>query len=439
MRRAAGRIVDKLRLHGYAAYFAGGWVRDLLLHRKPKDIDIATSALPEEVLRLFPKSRAIGVQFGVVQVQLYGREYEVATFRRDMDYADGRHPSGVTFSSPEEDAARRDFTINGMFYDPAADCVLDYVHGQEDLRSRIIRTIGDPQKRFSEDKLRMLRAIRFSCCLNFDIESGTFAAIRDNAPAILQVSWERIRDELAGILTSPRPETGLDLLHAGGLLPHLLPEIASPSGIREFSASEQDGLAPIRKTLAALRKPSMILAMAALLHYVDPAPPDSENGQNSDAAASDAAASASGTICARICRRLKMSNEETDRITDLVASHRSFLQAMEAAPSVWMRLLRKQHVEDHLELLRAHLLGRHRPMDIYWKWQQRLGEIRQAPEIHPLLRGDDLLELGILPGPVFGKILREIEDLQYEGVLKSRRDAVRHVKAHYPADNNSKT
>src|SRR5512139_2260073 len=185
MRKAAQRIVEKLRLHGHEAFFAGGWVRDLLLRRKPQDIDIVTDALPEQVQKLFPRSKLIGAQFGVVQVHWYGHNYEVATFRKDNDYLDGRHPSSVDFSGPEQDALRRDFTINGLFYDPVANRLIDFVHGRNDLQNRLIRTIGDPGARFAEDKLRMLRAIRLASCLDFEIVPETWDAIRNHAPEIL--------------------------------------------------------------------------------------------------------------------------------------------------------------------------------------------------------------------------------------------------------------
>ena len=212
MRKAARRIVEKLRLQGYDAVFAGGCVRDFLLHRKPKDIDIATSARPDEILRLFPNSRALGAQFGVIQVLMYGHGYEVATFRSDCEYLDGRHPSSIVFSGLEQDALRRDFTINGLFYDPIGDRFIDYVEGRSDIREKRIRTIGDPSERFAEDKLRMLRAIRFSCNLGFSIVAETWDAVRRFSPDILQVSWERIRDELIELFTGPAPDSGLDLL-----------------------------------------------------------------------------------------------------------------------------------------------------------------------------------------------------------------------------------
>jgi len=275
MQKAARRIVERLRVHEHEAFFAGGWVRDFLLRRKPKDIDIATSAPPEEVVRLFPNSTAIGAQFGVIQVHMYGRAYEVATFRSDNAYLNGRHPSSVTFSGPEQDAHRRDFTINGLFYDPAAERLIDYVHGRKDIKNRLIRTIGNPAMRFAEDKLRMLRAIRLACSLDFKIAPGTWEAIQKLAPEILQVSAERIRDELLKLLIGPTPDIGLDLLHESGLLTHVLPEVEAMRGIPQFpeSASKGDVFANTKTALAMIRKPSTVLALGTLLHNIGMPPP----------------------------------------------------------------------------------------------------------------------------------------------------------------------
>jgi poly(A) polymerase len=415
MRRAAGRIVHKLRLHGYEAYFAGGWVRDFLLHRKPKDIDIATSARPDDVRRLFPESRAIGAHFGVIQVLMYGKAYEVATFRQDHDYADGRHPTMVAFSNPQEDAARRDFTINGLFYDPVKNEVIDFVQGEDDLRHRIIRTIGEPGKRFAEDKLRLLRAIRFSCSLNFKIESATWNAIINFAENILQVSWERIRDEFMQILTGPDPGAGLDLLHKSGLLRLIVPEVAALS---PTPVAESDLFRRIRTSLSLLRKPSAVLAMGALLHFPEM---HADSGNFSQAAVSE-----------RVCRRLKLSKEETRQIVDLASSHAIFMEPSEMARSVWMRLLQKPNIDDHLELLRVRLLSSGKNPILHTHWQQKLKEFRRLPEIQPLINGEDIIQLGHLPGPLYKEILRIVEDLQLEGRLKTRADALQYIREHYP-------
>ncbi len=271
MEIAARRIVEKLRRNGHAAFFAGGWVRDRLLGRPSNDIDIATSALPREVLRLFPNSIAIGAAFGVVQVRAYGRAYDVATFRTEGPYLDGRHPSSVTFTGPEQDALRRDFTVNGLFYDPVAARVIDYVHGRADLRRRVLRAIGDPADRFGEDRLRMLRAVRLACALGFRIEPATWRAVRRRAADIKTVSAERVRDELTKLLTAPGRARGLDLLRDSGLLAHILPEVEDLAGARRQPGVE-DLFGETRAALGLLRNPSAELAMATLLHKVRKTP-----------------------------------------------------------------------------------------------------------------------------------------------------------------------
>jgi poly(A) polymerase len=424
MRKAARRIVDKLRLHGYEAFFAGGWVRDFLLRRKPKDIDIATSALPDEVLRLFPNSRSIGAQFGVVQVLMYGHVYEVATFRSDHAYLDGRHPSSVAFSGPEQDACRRDFTINGMFYDPAGNRLIDYVLGKADIQNRLVRTIGDPHERFAEDKLRMLRALRFSCDLGFTIVPETWNAIQKLAPEILGISRERIRDELIKIFTGPAPDAGLNLLYASGLMQHVLPEITAMRGVPPEALPDRDVFAHTRNALAQLHKPSAILALGTLLH--DAGKPLTYSADKHRCF--DGHAQAGARISEEICRRLKMSNEEICQITDLVSTHSDFLQINEMRESARQRLLRKPNIADHLELFRVNCLSSGRSLEAYSSCLRKLKECRPAP----LIKGDDLLAMGYAPGPIFGEILGTVEDLQLEGVLKTREEAVFHIKISFP-------
>jgi poly(A) polymerase len=432
MRKAARRIVEKLRLNGHEALFAGGWVRDYFLHRKPKDIDIATSARPDEVLRLFPHSKSIGAQFGVIQVILYGRAYEVATFRSDHAYLDGRHPSSVAFSGPEQDALRRDFTINGLFYDPIANCLIDYVLGKMDIQNRVIRTIGDPYARFSEDKLRMLRALRFACDLRFTIVPETWDAIQKHASDILQISWERIRDELIKLFTGPAPQEGLQLLYRSGLLQHILPEIAALRGIPQSpeDLSEIDVFAHTQNALAGLHKPSAILAMGTLLHEVGkPSMYSANSGQWAWHAQEG------GKISEAIARRLKMSNEETAQIVDLVSTHPDFLRINEKRESAQRRLLSKPNIADHLELLRVHCLSGSGSLEIYSRCLEKREEYRQT--LGPLIKGEDLIEMGYSPGPIYGKILRTVEDLQFEGLLKTREEALQYIKVSFPMANQT--
>jgi poly(A) polymerase len=427
MRKAARRIVEKLRLNGYEALFAGGWVRDYLLHRRPKDIDIATSALPNEVLRLFPHSRSIGAQFGVIQVLLYGHAYEVATFRSDNAYLDGRHPSSIAFSGPEQDALRRDFTINGLFYDPIANGLIDYVRGKIDIQNKFIRTIGDPDARFSEDKLRMLRAIRLACDLRFTIVRETWEAIQKHAADILQISWERIRDELIKLFTGPAPDEGLNLLYKSGLLQHILPEITAMRGIPQSPAAlnDMDVFAHTQNALAGLHKPSAVLAMATLLHEVGKT---SANSANSSQWAGHA--QEGGRISETIARRLRMSNEETAQIADLVSTHPDFQHINEMRKSAQRRLLRRPNIADHLELLRVHCIGSPGSLEIYASCLEKRKDYQQ--NLDPLIKGEDLIEMGYLPGPIYGEILRTVEDLQVEGLLKTREEALQHIKASFP-------
>jgi poly(A) polymerase len=430
MKLAARRIVEKLRLHGHEAFFAGGWVRDFLLRRKPKDIDIATSARPDEVLRLFPHSLAIGAKFGVIQVQMYGHPYEVATFRSDQAYLDGRHPSSVEFSSPEQDALRRDFTVNGLFYDPIADRLIDYVHGRNDIQNRLIRTIGDAPARFAEDKLRMLRAIRLSCGLGFTITADTWLALQKFAPDILQISWERIRDELVQIFAGPAPGAGLDLLHSSGLLIHILPEIEAMRGLPQTAdaASAIDVFTHTRTALTMLRKPSPILAFATLLHDVGKPPAYSEDPAKS----SELHATLGAKISRDVCRRLRMSNDEVDRIVDLVASHRDFSRIVGMRESALKRLLCRPNIADHLELFRADCLSGNKKLDVYLACMNKVKEYQQTPAAVPLINGNDLIDMGYAPGPIFNKILQTIVDLQVDGVLRTREEALAHIRTAFP-------
>jgi tRNA nucleotidyltransferase/poly(A) polymerase len=434
MKKAAERIVKKLRLRGHEAFFAGGWVRDFLLRRKPKDIDIATSALPNEVLHIFPKSRDIGAHFGVIQVQMFGHEFEVTTFRNDHTYLDGRHPSSVTFCGPEQDALRRDFSINGLFYDPISNRLIDYVHGKIDIQNKLIRTIGDPHLRLSEDKLRMLRAIRFSCNLGFTILPDTWEAIQSLAFSILQVSWERIRDELIGIFTGPAPGTGLDMLYRSGLLGHILPEVASLHGIQQSTNAHADIFIHTRDALSLLHKPSAVLAIGTLLHDVGKSIIPSTDASEIP----DTHAQAGAKISEAICRRLRISGQETDQIVDLVLRHSDFEELQDMRKGSWMRLLHSPNFDDHLKLLRANLLSNHRNLTIHANWMRKLAEFGRIPHL-PIIHGEDLIKMGYTPGPIFKEILQTIEDFQYEGTIRTREDAIQHIRSMYPlADNPDK-
>jgi len=419
-----------LRLHGHEAFFAGGWVRDFLLRRKPKDIDIATSALPDAVLRLFPRSTAIGAQFGVVQVRMYGRAFEVATFRSDDAYLDGRHPSSVTYSGPEQDALRRDFTVNGLFYDPIAGRLIDFVHGKSDIKSKLLRTIGNPGARFAEDKLRILRAVRLACELGFTIVPETWKAMLELAPEILQVSWERIRDESLKLLAGPAPDRGLELLQHSGLLVHILPEIAALRGVQQSPEDPACGdvFDHTRKTVATLRRPSRVLALAALLH--DSGKPSTYSADRRECFKNH---SVTGSrIAAEACRRLRMSSQETDEVADLVLSHADFLQLREGRESNLIRFLRKPNFADHLELFRANSLSNRQDLEVYRFFRQKLQQYSQKPPAVPFITGEDLIRMGYPQGPLYKEILRSVEDLQLEGRINTREEALEYVKVSYP-------
>jgi poly(A) polymerase len=424
MIRAARRIVEKLKQHGHKAYFAGGWIRDSILNEKSKDIDIATSAKPFEVRSIFPNSLDIGAQFGVVQVRMYGRTYEVTTFRSDNAYYDGRHPVDVSFSTPKQDALRRDFTINGLFFDPETNRVIDYVNGEADIKNCRIRTIGNPYKRFHEDRLRMLRAIRFACRLKFKITAKTWKAITELAPLISDVSWERIRDELSEILTGPAPGAGLKMLHSSGLLSHILPEVEELHGRLFQPGYSDDLLTHTIKTLDMLYEPSIPLAFGALLHEIGTSPFDKDI--NADLLEERSKA------VKKVCRRLRMSRKETERISSLVESQAFLAQAEKIRESDLKRFMRKQYFDEYLKLYRVHAVSLGIPIDTYHYWRRKHKEFVHELTQKPLVNGKDLISLGYQPGPIFQKILRSIEDLQLEGTLKTHKEALRYIRQYFP-------
>ncbi len=431
MERAARRIVEKLRHHGHEAFFAGGSVRDLILRRKPQDIDIATSALPEQLIRLFSHTSLIGARYGVVQVRLYGHAYEVTTFRSEGPYLDGRRPSSVIFSSPEQDARRRDFTINGLFYDPIAERVIDYVHGRADIRSRIVRTIGNPEDRFAEDKLRMLRAVRFACSLDFSIEPASWEAIRQHAGEIKLVSWERIRDEILKLLTGPAPSRGLDLLLESGLLRCVMPEVEAMRGVPQPPEYHPEGdvYTHTKLALGLLHRPSPVLALATLLHDVGKPPTYSLE----ERIRFDGHVELGARMAADICRRLKLSNDQTEQVVDLVLHHLRFMHVKEMRVSTLKRFLSKKNFRDHLELHRVDCLSSHRDLEGYRFCLEKLRQLeREPPPREPLIRGDDLIALGYQPGPVFKPILRAVEDMRLEGTIKTRDEALDQIRKLFP-------
>lgn len=431
-REAATEIVRRLRSEGYQAYLVGGCVRDLVMGREPKDYDVATDDTPDKVLKLYPESLTVGAQFGVVVVQREQANVEVATFRSDGRYSDGRHPSEVRFAkTPEEDVRRRDFTINGLLYDPLEDKVLDYVGGQADIRGRRIRTIGDPVERFSEDRLRMLRAVRFAARFGFTLDPAALEAIRRLAPEIREVSAERVRDEILKILTEGRARRGFELLDETALLKEVLPEVKAMQGVAqppEFHP-EGDVWTHTLLMLEGLRAPRPTLALGVLLHDVGKPPTFSVR----ERIRFDNHVEVGAAMAEAICGRLRLSSRETERVVELVRHHLRFKDFPRMRRSTQLRFLRMEGFREHLELHRLDCLASHGELGNY-ELARRMLEETPAEEIKPkpLVRGDDLIAQGYTPGPLFKKILQAVEDAQLEGRIHSRDDALRMVAEQFP-------
>src|SRR5579864_3502311 len=431
-------IVKTLRQNGFHAYLVGGCVRDLLLGREPKDYDVATSATPEKVMKIFPETYAVGVQFGVVLVPMKGRDesraVEVATFRSDIGYSDGRHPDEVRFSQDaREDVLRRDFTINGMLLDPASDEVLDYVGGRKDLEAGIIRTIGQPQQRFAEDKLRMLRAIRFAARFAYQIDPATFAAMQQMAQEIAIVSRERVRDEITRMLTEGHGRRAFLLLDESGLLQHVLPEIAAMKGVQQPPEFHPEGDVFVHTLLLLENLPHPCpptLAWGALLHDVGK-PPTFRVGP--DRIRFDDHVEVGVRMAEEICRRLRFSNEDTEQILALVDNHMRFGHVSRMKESTLKKFMRRNAFDEHLALHRADCLASHRNLETYEFLREKQQEIppeKMRPS--PLVTGDDLIAEGHSPGPKFREILNAVEDAQLEGRLPSRDAALEFVRREFP-------
>jgi putative nucleotidyltransferase with HDIG domain len=438
-RQVAAEIVGRLRTAGYAAYFVGGCVRDLLLHREPEDFDVATSATPDHVLALFEKTFIVGAHFGVVLVCTQapdGEEVitEVATFRSDGVYTDGRHPDAVRFSSsPDEDVKRRDFTINGMMMDPANDTVLDMVGGMRDLNTGVVRAIGDPGARFAEDKLRMLRGVRFAARFAFDLESTTARAIQHLAPAVGQVSQERIRDELTRMLTEGRAKRAFELLDETGLLFQVLPEVVKMKGVAQPPQYHPEGDVWVHTLLLLEGLPRgcpMTLAWAALLHDVGK---PATFRVAPERIRFDGHVEVGVRIAEEICRRLRFANHETEQILSLIGNHMRFADAPRMKESTLKRFFRLPHFDQHLVLHRLDCQASHGSLELYEFARQRFEKLPQD-QVRPklLLNGKDLIEAGYRPGPVFTQMLALAEDAQLEGVVHTRAQALALIKEHWP-------
>jgi putative nucleotidyltransferase with HDIG domain len=438
-RHAAAEIVARLRAAGHQAYFVGGCVRDLLLGREPEDFDVATSATPDQVLPMFEKTFAVGAHFGVILVSSPGpggQEVvtEVATFRSDGAYTDGRHPDAVRFStSPQEDVKRRDFTINGMMLDPVNDTVLDLVGGMQDLSAGLIRAIGDPGDRFAEDKLRMLRGVRFAARFAFELERATAIAMERLAPAVNQVSHERVRDELTRMLTEGHARRAFELLDATGLLIQVLPEVVKTKGVAQPPQYHPEGDVWVHTLLLLEGLPAgcpVTLAWAALLHDVGKpatfriAP---------DRIRFDGHVEVGVRIAAEICRRLRFANHETEQILSLIANHMRFADAPKMKESTLKRFFRLAEFGQHLALHRLDCLASHGSLELYDFVRQRFETLPQE-QVRPqlLVSGKDLIEAGYRPGPQFAQMLATAEDAQLEGAVHTREQALDLIRERWP-------
>ncbi len=468
LRDFAISIVRRLRDQGYNAYLVGGCVRDLLLGREPADYDVATDATPEKVMRIFPETYAVGAQFGVVlvpvppelQIPRFARDdknegtvtppdvavgnhagvVEVATFRSDIGYSDGRHPDEVRFSKdPREDVQRRDFTINGLLLDPITNQVLDYVGGEKDLAAGILRAIGEPERRFAEDKLRMLRGARFAARFGYEIEPATFSAIQRLAPGIHQVSRERVRDELTKMLTEGHAREAFLLLDRTGLLHEVLPEIEAMKGVQQPPQFHPEGDVFVHTLLLLDNLPQpcpATLAWGALLHDVGK-PPTFRVGP--DRIRFDDHVDVGMKMAEEICQRLRFAGEDTQQVLGLVKNHMRFAQALRMSESTFKKFLRLPRFAEHMELHRMDCLASHGDLTSYDFVREKMSRI--PPEVlrpQPLITGEDLIKVGYTPGPRFKSILTAVEDAQLEGSLKNKAEALKFVAREHPMEEPGK-
>ena len=444
----ATNIVRTLRERRHLAYLAGGCVRDQVLGREPADYDVATDATPPQVMEIFPQTFAVGAQFGVVLVPLPKHEsgasavgpdeeipvVEVATFRSDIGYSDGRHPDEVRFTKdPQEDVRRRDFTINGLLLDPITNEVLDFVGGRADLKAGIIRTIGDPEHRFAEDKLRMLRAVRFAARFAYRIDPATLSAMQRLAPQIDQVSRERVREELTKMLTEGHARRAFELLDESGLLNEVLPEISKMKGVEQPPLFHPEGDVFVH-TLLLLEKLaagcSKTLAWGALLHDVGKPP----TFRLADRIRFDGHVDVGVKMAAEICRRMRFSNDDTDQILALVDNHMRFGDVHKMKESTLKKFWRLPMFDEHLELHRMDCLSSNGLVESYEYAREKLRATPpEAIRPQPLITGRDLIEAGYVPGERFKTILEAVEDAQLEGKLASRETAMDFVRREFPA------
>jgi tRNA nucleotidyltransferase/poly(A) polymerase len=453
IRETAAKIVEQLQHAGFEAFWVGGSVRDFLLGREPGDYDIATNAVPDEIERLFHKTISVGRKFGVMVVVEQGEQFQVATFRAESDYQDGRHPSQVSFGDPQADAVRRDFTINGLFYDPVRKTLRDWVGGEADLKARLIRTIGRPEERFAEDHLRLLRAVRFAAQLGFEIEPQTFAALKTLAPKIKTISAERVRDELVKLFKPGMPLTpslspsdgekvanrpgegpcgtiasrGLQLLHDSGLLAEVLPEIAACLDCEQSPDFHPEGNVFNHLCLMLAQLPDEadpLLPWVVLLHDVAK-PVTAERDVRTGSIHFYGHEKIGADMAVNILTRLRFPKQQIEDVATAVRHHMQFKDARQMRKATLRRMLLRPTFPLELALHRLDCLGSHAQLDVYEFLRNEIAELDRKPQIiPPLVTGDDLLALGIKPGPAMGELLTEVRDRQLGEELKSRDEAL---------------
>lgn len=425
-RTAARDVVERLQKAGFSAFWVGGCVRDFLLGREPQDFDIATDARPDQVEGAFKRTIAVGKKFGVVVVIEDGHPFQVATFRSEGDYQDGRRPGKVDFSDAKADALRRDFTVNALFYDPIAKTTHDWVGGEKDLLARMIRTIGRPEERFGEDHLRLLRAIRFAAQLDFEIEPCTFDAIKRLAPKIEIISAERIRDELMKLFRPPHAARGLDLLRDSGLMPYVLPELCATIQCEQSPNYHPEGSVynHIRLMLEQLPPGSPgTLPWAVILHDIGK-PPTASTDETTGAIHFYGHERIGADMAREILNRLRFPKKDVDEIVACVRQHMQFKDVKQMRKATLRRLLLRDTFPLELELHKLDCMGSHRSLDLYDFLVEQAEALKKRPEIRPpLLTGDDLIALGVKPGPGLGAMLHEIREKQLSDELKTKREA----------------
>ncbi len=432
-RELADQICTTLRQNGHQAYLVGGCVRDLESGREPTDYDVSTDARPGRVQELFPRSLAIGAKFGVILVVEDGAEVEVATFRSDVGYSDGRHPDRVVYSdTPQEDVRRRDFTINGLLMDPATREVIDFVDGRADLRAGIVRTIGDAHVRFAEDKLRMMRAVRFAARFGFLVEAKTLAATQELAARITQVSPERMREELTKLLTEGAARRGFELLDETGLLAVVLPDVARMKGVQQPPQFHPEGDVWIHMRMMLEKLPpdcSPTLAWGVLLHDVGKPSTFAPATGPGSRIRFDGHVEVGARMAESICRELRFSNDDTAQIETLVANHLRFKDVKQMRQATLKRFVRQPRFEEHLELHRLDCLASHGSLEAYDLVRQFLAET-PPEQVRPprLVTGEDLKGMGIQPGPRFKEILLAVEEAQLDGRLADRESALQFAR-----------